>query len=404
MIAYRDNPRADDGETPNNGLDAFSQLEAAGVLAYHQSWPQYHDTPLWSLAHLAEHWGLGALWVKDESFRWGLNAFKSLGSTYALGRYLSRRAKWGGAVAEYTTLRRLARDGSPLTFCTATDGNHGVGVAWAARQLGYRAIIFMPKGSASSRVDAVRAVGGEVEVTPWGYDQTVTWADKQAVRRGWVLMQDTAWQGYTEIPLWIMQGYLTLVSEIVASLGHRISDGPSHVFLQAGVGSFAAAVTAMLVQSYPENVPQIVVVEPSRAAPFFASAGNRAGGMVAVSPSSTIMAGLNCGVGNPLAWPILRRWAAGFIACEDQTAARGMRILGHPLPGDPAIVAGESGAVGLGVLSLIMERHPELVERLGLGGSARVLVMNTEGATDPSLYRRVLWDGDYPSGPKVGSC
>jgi diaminopropionate ammonia-lyase len=399
MLDYVKNPLRSHGAGAHR--QAFGLDAARAVLAFHQSWPGYAATPAVSLSALSAHLGLGAVTVKDESGRFGLHAFKSLGGTYGLGRHLTRA--WGlPDSAAYPALRDRAALEPPVTFVTATDGNHGVGISWAARTLGQRARVFMPAGSTPARVRAVEAAGGTVTVTDLPYDETVVLAAESAVRAGHVLAQDTVWGDRREMPLAIMQGYLTLAAEMFVE-GREVSlPRPSHVILQAGVGSFAAAIMAFLAERFRADPPVFVVVEPTEAACFYASARRGDGRLVSTpGPFATVMAGLSCGVGNPLAWDILKELTDVFVRVDDPVSARGMRILGHPLAGDPRVVAGESGAVGLGLVSVVMEEGPDgnLRAALGLDAASRILVVNTEGATDPLRYRQIVWDGRFPWEP-----
>jgi diaminopropionate ammonia-lyase len=248
----------------------------------------------------------------------------------------------------------------------------------------------------------MRDLGGEAILTELSYDAAVRWAAGKAEEHGWWLVQDTAWSGYEQVPRWIMQGYATMAAEADAQLIDAGAEA-THLLLQAGVGSMAAAV-----QSYwsAENgrVPCTVVVEPDQAACFYHStqAGDGRSHAV-VGELATIMAGLACGEPSPLAWPVLSHSAVAFASCPDYVAALGMRLLASPLGNDPRVVAGESGAVGLGLLALLM-LQPALAEdrrRLGLGRDATVLIFNTEGATDPENYRRVVWAGSHPVPPDV---
>ncbi len=367
---------------------------------FHRRLPGYTPTPLVALGQLARTWGLAGILVKDEASRFGLGAFKALGGSYAVARLVCARLGWDIDTTDYRELigdearRRLGR----ITLATATDGNHGRGVAWAAQQIGQSAVVFMPQGSAAARVDSIRDHGARVVVTDLNYDDTVRLAWRQARKHGWEVVQDTAWEGYRDIPRWIMQGYLTLVDEAADQMS-ALGRHPTHVFLQAGVGAFAGTMTAYLVNRYPDNPPRIIIMEPNAAACLLASAASADGQPQTVGGDlATIMAGLACGEPHPAAWDILRTFACGFLGCPDFTAANGMRILAHPLAGDPAVEAGESGAVGLGVLDLLMNAPSlaALKHELGLGPDATPLLFNTEGATDPANYRRILWYGRHP--------
>ena len=366
---------------------ALTGEQARLARAFHSSFPQYAPTPLAELSALAAQMGLKSLLVKDESQRFGLNAFKVLGGSYAIARHIAARL---GLRPEEMTFAALRSDaaraalGNAVLF-TATDGNHGRGVAWTARELGCRAVVRMPQGTVESRVENICALGAEVTVEDCNYDGCVRLAARQAKETpGGVLVQDTAWPGYTQVPLWIMQGYLTMALEADG----QMAAPPTHIFLQAGVGSMAAAVAAYFAQAYPQNPPKIILVEPTAADCFFRSAAN--GEITAVTGEMrTMMAGLACGEPSPIAWDILKRLTTAYLSCEDAAAARGMRALAQPLAGDKAIVSGESGASTLGAL-LDAAADEKAREALGLGGNARVLLFSTEGDTDPVNYRRVM--------------
>ena len=365
----------------------FGREQAAQARAYHRSFPQYARTPLVSLPAMAARLGVGGIFVKDESKRFGLNAFKVLGGSYAIGRHIAARAGLAAEKMDYATLtgeamRPLLRD---TTFFTATDGNHGRGVAWTARELGCRAVVRMPRGTVKSRVENIGALGAEVTVEECNYDGCVRLAARQAKETpGGVLVQDTAWPGYTRTPLHIMQGYLTMALEADEQMGAP----PTHILLQAGVGSMAAAVAAYFAQAYPQEAPKIVIVEPAAADCFFRSAAN--GEITAVEGEMpTMMAGLACGEPSPIAWDILKELTAAWLRCEDAVAARGMRMLARPLSGDAAIISGESGASTMGALAELAE-DAQARAALGLDAMSRVLLISTEGATDPVNYRRVM--------------
>ena len=366
---------------------ALTGEQARLARAFHSSFPQYAPTPLAELSALAAQMGLKSLLVKDESQRFGLNAFKVLGGSYAIARHIAARLGLRPEEMTFAALRSEAARAAlgNTVFFTATDGNHGRGVAWTARELGCRAMVRMPKGTAKSRVENIRALGAEVTVEDCNYDGCVRLAARQAKETpGGVLVQDTAWPGYTQTPLWIMQGYLTMALEA----DEQMVAPPTHIFLQAGVGSMAAAVAAYFRQAHPQNPPKIILVEPAAADCFFRSAAN--GEITAVTGEMrTMMAGLACGEPSPIAWDILKRLTAAYLSCEDAAAARGMRVLARPLAGDKAIVSGESGASSLGAL-LDAAVDEKAREALGLDGNARVLLFSTEGDTDPVNYRRVM--------------
>ncbi len=379
--------------------EVFGPTVARKVRHFHRQLPGYAPTGLVRLKGLARAWGLAEILVKDESARFGLQAFKVLGGSYAVARMVCAKLGLAIEATDFQELvgedlrRRIGR----ITLATATDGNHGRGVAWVAQQFGQPAVVFMPRGSAQARVESIRAHGARVVVTDRNYDDTVRLAWQQARANGWEVVQDTAWEGYHDIPRWIMQGYLTLAAEAADQMSVA-GRKPTHAFLQAGVGAFAGAMAGYLVNRYRDNPPRIVIREPNNAACILASAASVDGRPRTVGGDlATIMAGLACGEPNPAAWEILRNFACGFLSCADFTAANGMRILAHPLEGDPAVEAGESGAVGLGVLEMLVNSPTlaTLKRELAIGPVATLLFFNTEGATDPVNYRRILWYGHH---------
>jgi diaminopropionate ammonia-lyase len=363
------------------------------VLAFYRSLPDYTPTPLTALDRLAAHLGLKRIWVKDEGRRFGLKAFKAMGATYGLCRALAARLKIEAAPLTLAALTdpNLASRLGQVTCITATDGNHGRAVAWAAQRIGCRAVIFMPRNTAQARIDNIRMFGAAVEVIDGTYDEAVILAAETADRNGWLLIQDTVEKNGEQVARWIMDGYRILARECLEALEN---EAPTHVILQAGVGSFAAAIQAELMARLGHRRPHTTLAEPSRAACFYQSAlagdgkPHRAEGNL-----DTIMAGLACGVPSPLAWDILWPSANLFAACPDGVARRGMRVLGNPLSGDPAVISGESGAVGLGLVYEAMTdpRLAGLRQTMGLDHGARVLVFSTEADTDPVMYRQVVW-------------
>ncbi|MNN09685.1 Diaminopropionate ammonia-lyase [compost metagenome] len=349
-----------------------------------------------SLKELAKRLGVKAIYVKDESHRFGLGSFKVLGGTYAIGRALARRL---GDPIENVTFDKLKSSEvreklGTITFATATDGNHGRGVAWTAKQLGHQSVVYMPKGSSLSRLDHIREAGADVSITEWNYDDSVRHAAHQAEIHGWEVIQDTSWEGYVEAPVHIMQGYTTMANEALTQLTESEGKEPTHVFVQAGVGAFAGAVMAYLNNAMKES-PIGVVIEPDQADCLYRTCVAGDGQLHTVEGDmNTIMAGLACGEPNPLGWEILKEFADVFVSLPDSVAARGMRVLGNPLRGDTAVISGESGAVTTGFLSIVMtdERCEELRQQLGLNEESVVLLFNTEGDTDPDMYRQVVWD------------
>ena len=399
---YIANAQSRKRETDDSADNFITQDVIQKVRNFHQSFHEYRITPLHRLQQLSRRLNVQQIWVKDESYRFGLNAFKALGGTYAIAQYLATKLRLDLTEISFATLKsnEMKEHLGHLTFVTATDGNHGKGIAWAAKELDQKAVVFLPKGSSRIRVQNIMNEGAEAIVTDLNYDDTVRFAKDYADRNNGVFIQDTSWNGYEEIPTWITQGYCTLMDEAMEQIEAANEEHPTHVFLQAGVGSFAASGVGYLVAKYGTFRPITVIVEPDKAACIYQSMVINDGKPHAVTGNMpTMMAGLACGEPSALAWGILRSYADASIACPDHVSAKGMRILGNPLPGDPQVISGESGAVGLGVLSLIQET-PELqgvAEQLHIDANSRVLLINTEGDTDPESYRNIVWNGNHPS-------
>ncbi|MBR2490342.1 MAG: diaminopropionate ammonia-lyase [Ruminiclostridium sp.] len=358
---------------------------------FHTSLPGYAPTPLVSLEAQAKHLGVEKLWVKDESHRFGLNAFKGLGGSYAIAENLCGKLgipvdeKAFGILTSPETREKLGE----ITFVTATDGNHGRGVAWAARVFGHKSVVYMPKGSAQERLENIRAQGAEAEITHLNYDDAVRLASKMADEQGWVLIQDTAWDGYEDVPTHIMQGYTTLAHEIAQELDQP----PTHLFLQAGVGSVAGGVAGYFAARYGKDRPVTVICEPDQADCLYRTATADDGNLHFVTGDmNSMMAGLCCGEPCTVSWDILKGTADCFVSCADHYAARGMILLGKPLGDDPRVISGESGAVTAGVLEGLMTepRLADLRDRLSLDERSRVLLISTEGDTDKENYQRIL--------------
>ena len=333
------------------------------------------ETPLVKLPGLAKRLGIGNLLLKDESHRFGLNAFKALGASYAMYRQLEKKPQI-------------------KIFCTATDGNHGRAVAWMARKLERKALIYMPQGTVPARVRAIEKEGAEVLLIDQGYDIAVKMANAR-VNEGnktsdnclWSLIQDTAWNGYEQIPLDIMTGYWTQAHEITKQIGKEKIDV---LLLQSGVGSWAASIIIYILKQW-KNPPLFISVEPHSANCLFESikAGHR---LSVENDVTTNMAGLNCGSVSTLAWKILKNGLIGSISISDNLSEEAMKTLACPVSGDPIIISGESGASGLGALIGLCKTNNfrSFKEKIYLNRSSKVLVINTEGDTDPSNYQRVM--------------
>ncbi|MCR2022826.1 diaminopropionate ammonia-lyase, partial [Blautia pseudococcoides] len=380
-------------KTADTSLPVMSLENVAKARAFHESFPQYSKTPLAKLDHMAKHLGLGGIYVKDESYRFGLNAFKVLGGSFAMANYIAKQTHRDVSELPYAVLtsEELRKEFGQATFFTATDGNHGRGVAWAANRLGQKSVVLMPKGSTRTRLENIQKEGADASITEVNYDECVRRANTMAEKTpNGVMVQDTAWDGYEEIPSWIMQGYGTMASEADEQLREYGCVRPTHIFIQAGVGSLAGAVQGYFANRYPENPPMVVVMEADTAACLYKGAKAADGGIRIVDGDMpTIMAGLACGEPNTISWDILKNHVSVFTSCPDWVSARGMRMLAAPVKGDPQVTSGESGAVGMGLLSAIMEqdKYRELRSFLKLDDTAKVLLFSTEGDTDPERYK-----------------
>jgi diaminopropionate ammonia-lyase len=384
-------------KTDDQYLSLMSKDAIEKALAFHRSFPQYSQTPLAELTNMAEYLGLKDFFVKDESYRFGLNAFKVLGGSFAMANYIAE--KLGKDVSELSydvlTSEKLREEFGQATFFTATDGNHGRGVAWAANKLGQKAVVLMPKGSTRTRKENIEKEGAKVTIEEVNYDECVRMANKMAEEtENGVMVQDTAWDGYEKIPTWIMQGYGTMALEASKQLKDADVERPTHVFVQAGVGSLAGAVVGYFANLYPDNPPTMVVVEAQAADCLYKSAIEKDGEIRFVEGDlQTIMAGLACGEPNTISFDILKNHTSFFVSAPDWVSEKGMRMLGAPLKGDPQVISGESGAVAMGLIATVMQdpAYKDLHDALKLDENSKVLMFSTEGDTDPDNYKKILW-------------
>lgn len=369
-------------------------MPADGALTFHKSLPFYQPTPLFRQPALAKSLGLKNLFVKDESQRFGLNAFKAIGASYAIYRFLdqqSQREHGKPLDGHHFFSRNADKPSGAYTFATATDGNHGRAVAWVARQLGHKAVIYAPENMAATRKKAIEAEGAKVVVVRGHYDAAVERMAQDAGQNGWHIISDTAWPGYEQIPLWIMTGYQTIFYEADMALAE--DEKPDVVLVQAGVGGLAAAAAAYYAQKYGSSGPRLVCVEPLDADCLLESIVSGNGEMAnATGTQNSIMSGLNCGTPSSLAWPFVKTRFYSFLAIDDGWAAQAMRALYHPVSGDQRVVAGESGAAGLAGLFALREEAAlhTAWEQTGLSESATVMVINTEGDTEPDNFRKIV--------------
>ena len=348
------------------------EMSGDNAFLFHKSLSHYQPTPCLQLKALAEKSGVGEIYVKDESKRFGLNAFKGLGAVYAIHQVLKKNP-------------------DITTFCTATDGNHGKAVAWGASLFGKKSVVYVPEDTTTHRMKAIEAEGAIVEKVNGDYDFACAHAEKNSIRNKWQLVQDMAWEGYEEIPSWIMAGYMTLFREMENDIHILPEPLPDIVFMQAGVGSFAASGVYYYLKRYGKKRPAIVVVEPLQADAIFSSLKE---GKLTTSKGNarTIMAGLNCGTPSTTAWDIIKNGIDVSLKVPDSYAAQAMRLLYYPGGDDPRIISGESGAAGLvGFLAIMHEKKLEPVKDfLKLNASTRILFINTEGDTDKDVFQKII--------------
>jgi len=440
-IRMHRNPRVAPRAEPYGSTRELILNQAGFLAAEHEisRWPGHAETPLHSLPGLAARLGVAALHYKDECGRFGLKSFKALGGAYAVFRILETAvaARHGGQPVDSRRMIAGAyRDTvQTVTVTCATDGNHGRSVAWGAQLFGCRCVIYVHESVSEWRCAAIAQYGAEVIRVPGNYDDSVRHAADQARKHGWTVVSDTTYEGYREIPLDVMHGYGVMAREIVRALADEragpsqarmapsrregaqrqgctneragpsqarmapsrregaqrqgcTSVPPTHVFVQAGVGALAASVCAVFWLEWGALRPGIVIVEPAEADCYFRS--GLAGRPMAVTGAlDTVMAGLACGEVSPLAWEIVDAGASAYVAVDDRFALDAMRALASPAPGDPAIVAGETGAAGLAAL-LAADGHPEIRRALGLDARSHVLLIGSEGDTDPEIYRQIV--------------
>ncbi len=361
-------------EYPETCRGILSLAAHRGALATIRAWDGYEVTPLIRAETLAAQMGLETLWIKDESRRFGIGSFKALGGAYGVAR----------VVAEATV------PPEDITVACASDGNHGRAVAWGAKRAGCRARVYLPSHVSAARAEAIEALGGRVIRVAGEYDEAVAQAAADALELGMTVVTDTAYAGEEDIPRTVMQGYTVMVEEALEQMGR---DRPTHIFVQGGVGGLAASVVAHVWERAGPPLPTVVIVEPEEADCLLATA--RQGRPTPATGSlNTVMAGLSCRHVSTLAWQVLERGARGFMTVPDDAVFPMMRALASGLAGAP-VEGGESGVVGLVGLQAAAS-DPDLRSALGLNEGARTLVFNTEGATDPGLYREVIGEDRAP--------
>lgn len=376
--ARRDAPWTDKQDAILNDA-AFAEARATI-----SGWDGYAPTPLVSLPGIAAEIGVGSIHYKNEAGRFGLGSFKALGGAYAVWQVLRRTA--ASKAISPDDGEAFARHCSGITVTCATDGNHGRSVAWGAQTFGCNCVIFIHATVSEGRKQEIERYGARVVRCAGNYDDSVREAQATADREGWIVVSDTSYEGYTEIPKDVMQGYELMAAEALDQWPEE--QPPTHVFLQTGVGGMAAAVAAQVWRRHGAARPMIVLADPLKSACWLETI--RAGEPTAIEGDlDTLMAGLACGEVSALAWTILEPSADAVIALSDDAAVDGMRLLAEGRYGDTPLVAGESAVAGL-MGAIIAANDPDARAELGLDEHARILVFGTEGATDPAVYMQYV--------------
>ena len=336
-------------------------------------WPDYTQTDLISLDDFAKQQGVRKVFYKDESTRLNLGAFKALGGAYAVQHVLEARAAAG--------------DDSPLTVCTATDGNHGRSVSWGAQKKNIPCHIFIHAGVSAGRAKTLAAYGATVHRVNGNYDDSIAACIKMADENGWQIVSDTSWEGYREIPTQIMAGYTILAAETIQQLEAQ-KETLTHIILQAGCGGMAGALLAYFWKYWRDELPEVIIMESYMSDCVLESMQRDEIYLVDIV-DETIMAGLSCGEVSELAWPILRHGASHVLTVGDEGVKPMMRYLAKSEGQRPNIVGGECSASGLITLKTMID-NPELAKSANIDKNSVVLIIGTEGATDPDLYKEII--------------
>ena len=370
----------------------LSPRDFARARAEITQWPGYAPTPLVGLPGLARQIGVARIDYKHEGPRFGLGSFKALGGSYAALRVLQRQLQQHlGQTVPLADIRagKHADFCAGITLVSATDGNHGRSLAWGCQRFGAPCRIYVHAEVSPGRIAAMRDLGAQVIQIDGDYDDSVRLARQEADANGWFVVSDTSWPGYTDPTRDVMAGYGVMTSEICETL----AAAPTHVLLQGGVGGLAAAVAAGLRQHYGQDAPRVVIVEPELAACLIESARQGRATTVAIE-TETLMAGLSCGEPSEIAWEILRAEARNFLTVPDSLVAPTMRLLARGTSGDPKVEAGESAVAGLAAL-IAARQSPDLSAALGLGPDSRVLLIGSEGVTDPDIFANIMAGADH---------
>ncbi len=368
-----------------NSNQLLDLIRSENIIKFHKSINGYAPTPLVKLPALAEKLGVGEIFVKDESHRFDLKAFKCMGASYAIYRVIKKmwEQKFGVLFEVDNLFQPKVLDRLELpVFCSATDGNHGRAVAWFCKLIGQKAIIYLPKNTVKSRIENIKNENADVIIVDGHYDSAVALAESDAARFGYQVIADTSYKGYHEIPGYITAGYSTIFSELPNDLEFDFG------CVQSGVGSFAASALLYFKNHPKHSHAKWINVEPTEAACLFDSISD--GGMVSSQGNlKTIMAGLNCGTPSEIAWPVIRDGMDAFMSVSDEYAKKAMRKFYYPENSDTKIISGESGAAGLAGLLALLDKD-EFKDKLNINNSSRILLFNTEGDTDQDNFCEIV--------------
>ena len=376
--------------------DLFTPDVAKKVRRYAKTLKQYEPTPLVALTELSQKMGVKHVFVKDESYRMGLKAFKAIGVVYGVSKVLCQYlgVDIDDTDFDYFLKPEVNAQIKDIVLIAATDGNHGKGLAYAAKLIGCKCYIYMPSQTVPARVEAIENLGATVTVTPHNYDETLKLVIEKAAEMGWCHVQDQAWKGYTETTNFISQGYTAIADEIREQLEET---KPTHIIIQAGAGSFAVGFLAYYSKLMADNKPHMTLVESDTAGCYMQSA--LAGKFTTVDGDlATIMAGLAVGEPNIFAHTVLKEIVDYYITCPNEFSATGMRVMATPIGDDTKITSGESGAVGVGIVYGIctLDALKSVRDEMKITQDSVLLFVSTEGDTDPEMYRDIVWNGSYP--------
>ena len=394
QLSHAANPGASGGDYPPSLEKYLPLADCRRAMEEIRQWPGYAPTPLHSLKELAEQAGAANIFYKDESRRFGLGSFKALGGAYAVFQLAAREiGKTTGAKVDRRALAAgdCAQHAKNITAAAATDGNHGRAVAWGAKRIGCQCRIYIHAGVSDERKRAMESLGAQVTRVEGNYDDSVRLAAEDAQTHGWFVVADTADSADSpdsEMTRQVMAGYCLMLEETL----EQLPSSPSHFFVQGGVGGLAAAAAAWLWRRLGAGRPRIIVAEPVLADCLLQSARRQQATTVRIV-KETLMAGLSCGKPSQTAWPILQAAAGDFVAMEDALVPPLMRCLRR----DNGIECGESAATGLA--AFLACAAGELRKPLGIDGDSHILVLGTEGATDPRVYTDIIAGGDGAAQP-----